>query len=609
MDLFPGWLPTLGGLFMQPLLLTRILPPLLGGLKMDAADAGRERSENALVIGWRLARDLRTEWWDHQKSVSLGAQPPHMLERIDPQAVAMHTAVIAQSGSGKSFFLGRYLEEVVLRTEARVTIFDPNADFRRFYETNDRVWSCADEWTSEDPNGIPRGPSGDPITHESDIDAFRIPWSRTNQVVTGGFNSVSHNEAARVKIACYHWPSLSVSLIQSGISSSELRTGIAVLHRYIKAANILWEHLPTSASPPARVPPFPALETWLHYAKHEVETNDRGRLAGAMSQIREALGLPTEVECKCAIETAFEAALHLASKVTPEAREQYLKKFHAIEQRGRLVSNVSSMINAFGQSPSVDVRVLDFPSFIDSEEKDFATLYLLDAIWHEARTSWEEATRDEATNSLRRPHIIVADEAHNLVPSDRPDSPVRADIRDRIKTIAGEGRKYGLFLVLVSQRPDKIDSQVLSECGNQAIMLVRSTSVLEQCKVYLGVDLTADERDAIVRDFRSGYVRLSGKWSPRPRMLFVAARRTVTGGKDLDPSWAKGRASLFSPPPAPASKPPPRALSLTRKAKPKHREQPPQEIHVTQRAKNVSTSGSLAPRSVKQPRRPKGDAS
>ena len=52
-----------------------------------------------------------------------------------------HTLVVGQSGSGKSFFVARLLEEILLRTRARVVVVDPNGDFRRLHEASPDVWT------------------------------------------------------------------------------------------------------------------------------------------------------------------------------------------------------------------------------------------------------------------------------------------------------------------------------------------------------------------------------------------------------------------------------------------------------------------------------------
>ena len=131
--------------------------------------AARRTEPSKLIIGWRLARDLGIEWFDHGRNHSHGNQPPNMLEYVSAEAVAMHTAVIAKSGSGKSFFLGRYLEEVLLRTGATVTIFDPNADFRKFKEVDAEVWKHHEGDKVTDPSWKPCGKKRPPLPHEREI--------------------------------------------------------------------------------------------------------------------------------------------------------------------------------------------------------------------------------------------------------------------------------------------------------------------------------------------------------------------------------------------------------------------------------------------------------
>ncbi len=48
--------------------------------------------------------------------------------------MATHTVVITQSGAGKSTFLGRLLEELLLQTRSLSVILDPNSAFRRVHE-------------------------------------------------------------------------------------------------------------------------------------------------------------------------------------------------------------------------------------------------------------------------------------------------------------------------------------------------------------------------------------------------------------------------------------------------------------------------------------------
>jgi len=62
---------------------------------------------------------------------------------LEASALAKHCAVLAQSGSGKSFMMGRLIEELLIKTKASVVIFDPNSDYARLNELNANVWTSA----------------------------------------------------------------------------------------------------------------------------------------------------------------------------------------------------------------------------------------------------------------------------------------------------------------------------------------------------------------------------------------------------------------------------------------------------------------------------------
>ncbi|MCP5381921.1 MAG: ATP-binding protein [Kordiimonadaceae bacterium] len=62
-----------------------------------------------------------------------------------------------------------------------------------------------------------------------------------------------------------------------------------------------------------------------------------------------------------------------------------------------------------------------------------------------------------------RPILLVCEEAHRYVPTD--NSTIFNSTRKAIERIAKEGRKYGVSLGLVSQRPADVSESALSQCG------------------------------------------------------------------------------------------------------------------------------------------------
>lgn len=67
----------------------------------------------------------------------------------------------------------------------------------------------------------------------------------------------------------------------------------------------------------------------------------------------------------------------------------------------------------------------------------------------------------------QQPLLLVLEEAHRFLPADDQTAAHRAVAR-----IAKEGRKYGVGLMVVTQRPSDIDSAVLSQCGTMIALRV-----------------------------------------------------------------------------------------------------------------------------------------
>jgi len=74
------------------------------------------------------------------------------------------------------------------------------------------------------------------------------------------------------------------------------------------------------------------------------------------------------------------------------------------------------------------------------------------------------------TKTQRRsdPVLLVCEEAHRYVP-DRGEAQYR-EAQEAVRRIAKEGRKYGLGLMLVSQRPSDVESTVLSQCNSWIVL-------------------------------------------------------------------------------------------------------------------------------------------
>jgi len=105
------------------------------------------------------------------------------------------------------------------------------------------------------------------------------------------------------------------------------------------------------------------------------------------------------------------------------------------------------------------ISILDLsgvPSFVLNDLIGALLRILYDALF------W---ARNLPEGGRERPLMIVLEEAHAYVQSDSNGAAAAA-----VRRIAKEGRKYGVGLMLVSQRPSEIDSTILSQCGTLVAM-------------------------------------------------------------------------------------------------------------------------------------------
>jgi len=74
----------------------------------------------------------------------------------------------------------------------------------------------------------------------------------------------------------------------------------------------------------------------------------------------------------------------------------------------------------------------------------------------------------------RNPVLLVCEEAHRYVPN-RGEAQYEA-AQDAIRRLAKEGRKYGIGLILVSQRPSEVEATVLSQCNSWIVLRITNDS-------------------------------------------------------------------------------------------------------------------------------------
>jgi uncharacterized protein len=131
--------------------------------------------------------------------------------------------------------------------------------------------------------------------------------------------------------------------------------------------------------------------------------------------------------------------------------------------------------------------------------------------------------------------LIVIDEAHNVCPAD-PEDPLTALGTAHAVRIAAEGRKFGIHLLVSTQRPQKVHENVVSQCDN--LLLMRLNSTADAAYAQAVFSFVPPGLIAQSAGFGLGEALIAGKVSPHPALLRFGARVAEEGGSDVGSDWA-----------------------------------------------------------------------
>lgn len=120
---------------------------------------------------------------------------------------------------------------------------------------------------------------------------------------------------------------------------------------------------------------------------------------------------------------------------------------------------------------SCDLRIVDISGLPNEVAGPLAAVIARLLFQYKLYQTQEERKRD--------PILLVCEEAHRYVP-DKGEAEYAA-AQSAVRRIAREGRKYGLGLMLVSQRPADVESTVISQCGTWLVL--RLTNAADQSHV------------------------------------------------------------------------------------------------------------------------------
>ena len=168
------------------------------------------------------------------------------------------------------------------------------------------------------------------------------------------------------------------------------------------------------------------------------------------------------------------------------------------------------------------LTVIDL-SGIPFDAQDIITRLVLDRLY-QARIA---ESLGESGETYEYPIFTVVEEAHRFCPGEDSTS-----AGEKLGEIAREGRKFGMFLSLITQRPSRIDQDVLSQCNSmiaQRIINGRDQDAVTKASESMAEDL-AEELPGL----NVGEAIVTGPAVDVPLTVKIRERHTRHGGDDID---------------------------------------------------------------------------
>lgn len=171
--------------------------------------------------------------------------------------------------------------------------------------------------------------------------------------------------------------------------------------------------------------------------------------------------------------------------------ENLLPKY--VESLCRKLESISLEIIPEQNEERKESCVINMQKLTDKEEEITLFTYL-NRLLCDRRIHYKEV---KESIPLEDRIVIFIEEAHNYIPSTRASF-----CRDVIRQIAREGRKLGIHLVLLSQRPRHLDPTALSQCGS--IVSFNLTNPEDIDYLMTNANFYGDYYKNIIRDLKIG---------------------------------------------------------------------------------------------------------
>jgi len=175
------------------------------------------------------------------------------------------------------------------------------------------------------------------------------------------------------------------------------------------------------------------------------------------------------------------------------------------------------------------INVIDMAELTETQASIIISYYLSELLEDRKMAQRQRMSGAQGRVRFSAPVIVAIEEAHAFLPSDKESM---SDARRVASKVAREGRKFGLSLIVVSQRPSRVDQDILSQMGSLAVM--RITQPKDQNYILESSELMSEDLVNYLPSMNVGEAILLGQWVALPSIVKIEKVDEKLTGADID---------------------------------------------------------------------------
>jgi hypothetical protein len=388
--------------------------------------------------------------------------------------VTEHLAVLAMTGSGKSYTVGRIIERLVAEMNGTVVVFDVHGEYGKAFEKgeihfNNNLDFIEDEREKKSIQRIQEQflklikAGGGIKVYTPQMDSFDYKYSAKNHHLALQFDRFDMDDLS--------------SILPDLTEAQERVLDVAI--RYWKAKY---------NNPPRDIQDLTYLLS-----------DEQG-----LEELKNWDNL-TEGEAKALNNRSAAVASMKLTRVINEAKSFYTR---AIGEPTDIYKMVGEKGNNVGRLVIIDLQGLS------DDAKQIITALISSEIMRAASDKKRQI----------RPCFLVYEEGHNFAPAGIPSISKKI-----IKKIAAEGRKFGTGFAIISQRPSKLDPDVTSQCNT--IITMRLKNPDDQRFIAKTSDMFSTSDIEELPSLSTGEALINGRSIPAPLLVKIGTKALIHGGE------------------------------------------------------------------------------